>query len=283
MGEGFTGDGFTGEAAGPSLRLMVSCAFRLAIRSISSLVPEIGDLTIEVAPSHVLAQRLASGAFPDLALLGDIALLENLTLPSAPARVVAADRLLVAARPEIAVTERNLLDRLLDDRVRVMICEAGRHATGDLALRLFDRAEALRPGAAEHLRGKARQTLLLRSGTGSILGPRRVMEVLGSGEADVVLATRSALRTLSAVATLVAPGPELEVRLACGMAMLSPDPVRRARTQRLADAMMAPAAQAVLVRHGFDAIWDCAPLDRHAGRAAWGRADSAPVNEADVP
>ena len=272
-----------GETAGPSLRIMASCVFRLAIRSITSLLPASDSLAIEIAPSHALAQRLVGGEFPDLALLGDIALLENLSLPGEPARPVATDRLMVAARPEIGLTERNLLDRLLDDRVRVITCEAGRHATGDLALRLFDRAEALRPGAAGQLRRKSRQTLLARNGTAAILGPRRVMDVLGSGEADVVLATRSALRTLSAVATLVAPGPELEVRLDCGMALLSPDPARRARAQHVADVVIAPEAQAVFVRHGFDAVWDCTPMDRHAGREAWGRADSAPVNKADVP
>ncbi len=237
------------------MRILVGCVFRLAIRAFVTSQRGL-DAEIDVAPSHVQTQRVLAGAAADLLLVGDIDLARRVALPGLPAQMVASDPLMAAGRAEIGLTDRNLLDRLLDDQIRVVICQPGRHANGDLAMQLFDRADAIQPGAGLRLRAKASPTLATR-GKGADWGPRRVMDVLNTGEADLVLASRSAIRTLSAVATLVAPPPELATHLVCGLAILATHPTRQAQAQHFANTLLTQAGQAILARHGFDeaGVW----------------------------
>jgi hypothetical protein len=76
----------------------------------------------------------------------------------------------------------------------------------DQAAALFDRADRILPGAYEVLLTKSRQTLIPASGLSSPLGPRRVMEALSAGEADIVLATASLLAALQSACWSVPAG-----------------------------------------------------------------------------
>lgn len=240
----------------PPLRVLVGCVFRLAVRAFAASQRRLVPIEIFVAPSHELVRRIEAGEVADVLLLGDLDLARRVAPPDSPARVFATDRLMIAARPEIGVNDRNLLERLLDDRVRVVVAAPGRHATGDMTWRMFDRAELLVPGAAARLRAKVRTTLIPSDNASAVWGPRRAMDVLSSGDADLVIASRSVLRTLSAVADLVTPPPALAEELTCSLVVLPIDPDHSAAARAFTEALTAPAGRALLQRHGFDAAPD---------------------------
>jgi ABC-type Fe3+ transport system substrate-binding protein len=77
------------------------------------------------------------------------------------------------------------------------------------------------------------------------------MEALSAGEADIVLATASLVRALSAVADLVQPPRELQGQLVPGLAILSQTTARRRLAKAVADALLDREGQALLARHGF--------------------------------
>jgi len=233
------------------LRMLVASGLRLAVRALLAARPDLPAADVLVAPSQVVLSRLRAGERVDLLLTADIGLAAQVALTGWPAMALGSDTAMAAARPEIGLTSDNFLQRLLDERIRVIIAQPGLHATGDLAAALFDRADRILPGAYEVLLTKSRQTLIPASGLSSPLGPRRVMEALSAGEADIVLATASLVRALSAVADLVQPPRELQGQLVPGLAILSQTPARRRLARAVADALLDREGQALLARHGF--------------------------------
>ncbi len=232
-----------------ALRLVADHALRFAIRafcvSVRRKIP-VAALVFKGAP---LQQRsIAPTGASDIVLSCDIEAVRAMAPSATSVLAFCTDSLAVASRPEIRLTAGNLLTHLQDSAVRVAITIPGITARTALMERFLDACETELAGSSDPIRSKARVIL---AAEGVAWGPRQVMELLGSGEADIVLGTRSMLRSLSAVADVVIPAAPLAVSLCCGLAIVAESPSRQAIAWQFVQGLLAPPGQAILERHGF--------------------------------
>ncbi len=233
------------------LRLMASTQLRLVLRAwlargaSLAMPPE-----IDFGSAARLTDRLRAGAAVDVALFADIAAAQAVLPTDAPALPLARDRLVLVARPDLRLTAVDLVERLQSATLRLgsALTDAGQE--GDPAERFFALIDQRHPGAGTLLRSRARP-LLVR---GEPPSHRQVMEMLVSGQMDVVLGSYSALRTLSEVAEVLAPPDMFAVDIVAGAAILANGGPRRAAACRFVAALRAPDGQAMLLRHGFDSV-----------------------------
>src|SRR5262249_29664883 len=87
---------------------------------------------------------------------------------SGPAVLFARNRLCALARPGLAVSTTNLMDRMLDANVKLGTSTPLADPSGDYAWEVFRKAEALRPGAFSKFEQKALQ---LTGGPGTKAAP----------------------------------------------------------------------------------------------------------------
>lgn len=157
------------------------------------------------------------------------------------------------AQSAVAVTPDTLLSTILQPQVRLGISTPKADPAGDYAWALFQKAEALQPGATARLETKALQ---LTGGANSAQAPagrNTYAWVMEQNRADVFLtyctnavAARAEVPSLQVVAV-----PEaLQVGAAYGLTVRAGAP---AQAQAFAQAVLQPPAQAVLRRLGFAA------------------------------
>ena len=157
------------------------------------------------------------------------------------------------AAPSVNATPETLLDTLLQPAIRLGTSTLKADPSGDYAWALFRRADALQPGAFAALDAKA---LKLTGAAGSAQPPAgrsTYAWLMDKGKADVFLTyctnAATALRDVPRLRVIQVPA-SLQVAASYGVT------VRRETgpgAEQLADYLLAPAAQAVLRRHGFGA------------------------------
>ena len=171
---------------------------------------------------------------------------------SAP-QVFARNLMRALAAPSVNATPETLLDTLLQPAIRLGTSTLKADPSGDYAWALFRRADALQPGAFAVLDAKA---LKLTGAAGSAQPPAgrsTYAWLMDKGKADVFLTyctnAATALRDVPRLRVIQVPA-SLQVAASYGVT------VRRETdpgAAQLADYLLAPAAQAVLRRHGFGA------------------------------
>ncbi|WP_448205984.1 molybdate ABC transporter substrate-binding protein [Azospirillum sp. sgz302134] len=169
-----------------------------------------------------------------------------------PARPFARNPMCALARPPLALTPETLLDRLLEQSVRVGTSTPKADPAGDHAWELFAKAEALRPGAANKLRAKAMQ---LTGATDSPRPPdgRNVFGwLMEQDRADVFLTyctnARQAVEEEPVLTVVPVPEP-LAVTAVYGLAILKKGDA--AKGAALAEHIQSPSGQAVLASYGY--------------------------------
>ncbi len=195
-----------------------------------------------------LGDIFAGGTLVDIVMGTCRARLEALS-PGRIAVPFGQDTLLVAARGELAITPDTLLARLLSARLRLGLAVST--DAGGPAEMFFSRAECVQPGCAAALRAKPDRLRGTGDPPGQLIGARRIMEQLGSGEVDAVMGTLSGLRTLSSVADLISPPSELAVDITSYFVRLNVDPARERAVNLYIALLQSPLGQAILSRHGF--------------------------------
>jgi molybdate transport system substrate-binding protein len=117
---------------------------------------------IEVKPtfggSGSLRERIEHGEKPDLLLSADMN--SPHTLVSAnhtlvPAIAFARNRMCLISRSSAGVTQSNMIDRMLDPKVRLKTSTPIADPSGDYAWAIFDRIDSQRPGKGAVLKDKA--------------------------------------------------------------------------------------------------------------------------------
>ena len=167
--------------------------------------------------------------------------------------VFTRNTLCALAQGTVAVTPDTLLSTMLQPQVRLGISTPKADPAGDYAWALFQKAEALQPGATARLEAKALQ---LTGGANSAQAPagrNTYAWVMEQNRADVFLtyctnavAARAEVPSLQVVAV-----PEaLQVGAAYGLTVRAGAP---AQAQAFAQAVLQPPAQAVFRRLGFAA------------------------------
>lgn len=167
--------------------------------------------------------------------------------------VFTRNTLCALAQGAVAVTPDTLLSTILQPQVRLGISTPKADPAGDYAWALFQKADALQPGATARLETKALQLTGGAQSAQAPAGRNTYAWVMEQNRADVFLtyctnavAARAEVPSLQVVAV-----PEaLQVGAAYGLTVRAGAP---AQAQAFAQAVLQPPAQAVLRRLGFAA------------------------------
>ena len=212
-------------------------------------------VVLTFAASGLLRERIEQGAHAQVFASADTKhpqRLANQGQWQAPV-VFTRNTLCALAQGAVAVTSDTLLSTMLQPQVRLGISTPKADPAGDYAWALFQKAEALQPGATARLEAKALQ---LTGGANSAQAPagrNTYAWVMEQNRADVFLtyctnavAARAEVPSLQVVAV-----PEaLQVGAAYGLTVRAGAP---AQAQAFAQAVLQPPAQAVFRRLGFAA------------------------------
>jgi len=157
----------------------------------------------------------------------------------------ARNALCALAAPSLDATPETLLDVLLAPEIRIGTSTPGADPSGDYAWQVFDRADAVRPGAAGVLKRKARQL------TGSAAAQSATYaELVTRGDADIFLTYRTNARLAQAgnpALRLVDLPETLSVSATYGLVAPGDDP----DGGWLADFILSAEGPALLRQHGF--------------------------------
>lgn len=212
-------------------------------------------VVLTFAASGLLRERIEQGAPAQVFASADTKhpqRLANQGQWQAPV-IFTRNTLCALAQSAVAVTPDTLLSTILQPQVRLGISTPKVDPAGDYVWALFQKAEALQPGATARLEAKALQ---LTGGANSAQAPagrNTYAWVMEQNRADVFLtyctnavAARAEVPSLQVVAV-----PEaLQVGAAYGLTVRAGAP---AQAQAFAQAVLQPPAQAVLRRLGFAA------------------------------
>lgn len=170
----------------------------------------------------------------------------------APHQVFVRNSLCALTSNGVSTTPQTLLATLLDPATRVGTSTPTADPSGDYAWALFRKADAVQPGAYARLDAKA---LKLTGGVDSPKAPAgrgTYAWVMDQGQADVFLTyCTNAVAARQEVPRLrvVSVPPALRVDAAYGVTVRQGAP---ASAQAFAQMLLAPWAQAIFARHGFD-------------------------------
>ncbi len=167
--------------------------------------------------------------------------------------VFARNALCAIVAPQVVADSDGLLQALLDEGVRVGMSTPECDPSGDYALAMFARADALSPGAGARLEQKAlRLTGSPRSPKGPA-GRGTYAWIMESGQADAFITYRSNAMACCREwpqARLVDLPSALQVSVEYGLSVRSGAP---AAARRFAEFLREASAQAMLGRFGFGA------------------------------
>lgn len=203
-------------------------------------------------PSGFLREQIEHGAPADLLASADMAQPRKLAAArgNRPVIVFTRNRMCMLARQPLGLTPANMLDHMLDPKLRLVTSTPRADPGGDYAWAVFARAEALHPGAKATLETKA---LTLVGGPTSkplVAGHGQVAGVFLADKGDMMLGYCSSadavLRDVPGLVSVPLP-PDLMVGPAYGMVVLTNNPV----AARFALFVMSEQGQAILARNGF--------------------------------
>ena len=203
-------------------------------------------------PSGVLRDRIEQGAPADILASADMQQPRRLAAArgNRPVVVFTRNRMCLLARDTLGVTQANMLDRMLDPKLRLVTSTPHADPGGDYAWAVFARAEALHPGAKAALEAKALQLVGGPTSQPLVAGHGQVAGVFLADKGDLMLGycsgAASVMREAPGLVSVVLP-PDLTVGPAYGMVVLTDHPL----AERFAVFVMSERGQAILARAGF--------------------------------
>ncbi|WP_267425685.1 substrate-binding domain-containing protein [Methylobacterium sp. GC_Met_2] len=201
-------------------------------------------------PAGLLRQRLEGGEAADLYLSADLAGPRRLAEVGKAKAVVpfARNKLCVLARADLGLSPDSLLDHLLKPDLRLATSTPGADPGGDYAQAVFDRAEAVHPGAKATLDKKALKLLGSPNTMVPMAGRSPSATVFLGNNADVLLYYCSGqggtMKEAPGLSLIQLP-PNLSVPATYGMALLTDNP----DAMLLALFLVSEKGQAILARH----------------------------------
>ena len=210
-------------------------------------------LALTFGPSGLLRERIEKGEGAQVFASADTQHPKRLADAGgwAPQTIFVRNSLCALAQPGLAVTPDNMLDTLLRADLKLGMSTPKADPSGDYALALFQKADAVRAGSQAALTAKALQLTGGPSSPAAPAGRNPYAWVMEQGKADVFLtyctnavAARQERNTLQ----VVQMPPALQVGAAYGLTVR-----QGAATPAVAfaKALVADPAQAILARHGF--------------------------------
>jgi molybdate transport system substrate-binding protein len=214
--------------------------------------PELGiEVKSSFGGSGLMRERIEKGESPDMLLsadLGSPGKLAAMHRTVVPVIAFARNRMCILSRRSAGVTARNLIDRLLDKRVRLKTSKPVADPSGDYAWAIIDRIDALRPGSGAILRDKAQASMDLAATPAP--GQSAVTALFVSDQIDMSITYCSGVRALEQdapdLASLEIP-PQLDPHPLYGAAVLSKKP----QALQLLLYLLSEKGQAIIARQGL--------------------------------
>jgi molybdate transport system substrate-binding protein len=163
------------------------------------------------------------------------------------------NKMCALANPLLKVDDTNLLVRMLDPLVKLGISTPKADPSGDYAIEIFRKAEAIKPGARAELEKKARQ---LTGGPNSLAPPAGRMVygwLVAEGQADIFLTyctNAVAARKQNPGQQIIKLPDNLSVGADYGLTVIDGAP---AAAQSFANFIVSPDGEAILASYGFAA------------------------------
>jgi molybdate transport system substrate-binding protein len=222
---------------------------------------------IEVKPtfgaSGTLRGRIENGESPDLFLSADLAAPRKLEAQGralAPVAVFARNRMCIVSRRNAGLTAANMLDRMLLKDIRLKTSTPVADPSGDYAWAIFDRIEAVRPGAGSKLKDKAQASMSLSAAPATpAQSPGAALFAARQIDVWITYCSGSAAleKEMPELHSIVVP-PQLDPHPVDGLALLSMKP----EAVRVALFLFSEKGQAIIAGAGL------VPLTDVAGSAA---------------
>ena len=181
----------SGLAAAAEVRLYAAGSLRGVMTELAEAWARTGEGTVTATygASGLLRERIAKGEPADVFASANMEHPQSLATAgkSGPVALFARNTLCALAAPAAAVTGDNLLDRMLDPKLKLGTSTPKADPSGDYAWALFARADAVKPGARAALEAKA---LALTGGPTSPPPPKEGSVyglLVAQGQADIFL------------------------------------------------------------------------------------------------
>jgi molybdate transport system substrate-binding protein len=250
-----------------SMPLSLSAADSLTLYAAGSLKAALSDVaasyektyktkvTTKFGPSGLLRKAIEEGENPDVFASADMAHPEKLASSGwgSPVVLFVRNQLCALAQPDVEVTTDNLLNTLMNEKVRVGTATPKADPSGDYAWELFKKADKIKMGSFTALSGKALQ---LTGGPDSAKAPEGHNQygwVMGEKKADVFLTycTNAVLARKEVQTLKIITIPEdISVGADYGLIVRNGAPNE---AWRLAMYILSPAGQTILREYGFEA------------------------------
>jgi molybdate transport system substrate-binding protein len=215
------------------------------------------QVTLRTGPAGLMRERIEEGDKVDLFVSANMDHPRRLQAEglAGPVMLFARNSLCVSALPAVGLTEANLLDRLLDPRVRIGTSTPGADPGGDYAQQFFERTDAIRPGSTAILKAKAKAVVGSRIEEPSAAPTGSAADGMTRRNIDTSVGYCSSRVTTpdTSVAKVRVPAA-LAVPIRYGMTVLSTsnEETRIKTAKRLASYLRGRDAQALLPSFGFD-------------------------------
>jgi molybdate transport system substrate-binding protein len=181
----------TGPAAAETVQLYAAGSLKAALTDVATAYEAKSGHEVEMkyGPSGLLRKEITDGAKADIFASANMehpqALHDDDT--SGPVVRFARNKLCALVKPGLDVTSANLLTRMLDAKVKLATSTPRTNASGDYAIEVFTKTEAIKPGAQDILEKKA----LKLTGASDSAAPPQGRVVYGwhiaEGRADIFL------------------------------------------------------------------------------------------------
>ncbi len=226
--------------------------------AVAALIKEAGlPSDVEVKPtfggSGLLRQRIEGGESADLFLSADMGsprMLADARRAVAPAIAFARNEMCLIAGKSVGVTQDNLVDRLLTKDLRLAASTPVQDPAGDYAVAIFDRIDAVRPGAGATLRAKAQHLTAGQNPVPPAPGRGVAASLFLNDQTDLMISYCSGAAAIEKEAPDVAAiefPASLDVHPIYGMVVLSMNP----NALRLALFILSEKGQAILKESGL--------------------------------
>jgi len=244
-------------ASAESLTLYAAGSLKAALGDVVASYEEAYEtkVTTKFGPSGLLRKAIEDGEKVDVFASANMAHPDKLASDKwgGPVVLFSRNQLCGLAQPAVKVTTDNFLNTLINKQVRVGISTPKADPSGDYALELFRKADAIKVGSFETLSEKALQ---LTGGPDSAKAPEGRNPygwVMSEKKADVFLTycTNAVLakKEVQALEIVRVPG-DLSVGADYGLIVRNEASVE---AWRLAMYILSPAGQKILADYGFEA------------------------------
>ena len=201
-------------------------------------------------PAGLLRQEIERGRACDIYLSANTAHPQALARAAdVPWRTFARNPLRVVTRPGAGVRSDTLLAHMLDPRTRLGTSTPAADPSGDYAHALFDRCDAMQPGAGATLRAKAIAVVgAAIPARDAVAKEHGVLQLLADDIINAFVGYRTSALAMGSAVDVVRPPDAMAVTATYGLVVLRPTE----EVDRFADGLSGPRGRAVLGPHGFD-------------------------------